>query len=247
MWPKSHRRNPPSRRDVAALAATAGASPAPSGRPHPTPPGYLQWYPPPGHDIRNDPQRPLPRARRYRWLYPHLVTHSKRAVFETLNLRKVDVKRVSKYFFNHMKQRFYCSHVANPDFKTSVNIINSEDSQFMINNILIIGYGHSENSIRPEIVKYCRSKRLAVEILTTEDACSTFNFLNSEKRNVAAAILPEREPKLYETKEFASRHDEIKQLEREFRREMFDDHQKSTSQDSEPDPDRKAIDDGKKS
>ncbi|KAG1671663.1 hypothetical protein GQR58_016345 [Nymphon striatum] len=96
MWPKSHRRNPPSRRDVAALAATAGASPAPSGRPHPTPPGYLQWYPPfppPGHDIRNDPQRPLPRARRYRWLDPHLVTHSKRAVFETLNLRKVDVKR----------------------------------------------------------------------------------------------------------------------------------------------------------
>ncbi|KAG1689542.1 hypothetical protein GQR58_007757 [Nymphon striatum] len=36
MWPKSHRRNPPSRRDVAALAATAGASPAPSeGNPHP--------------------------------------------------------------------------------------------------------------------------------------------------------------------------------------------------------------------
>ncbi|KAG1661480.1 hypothetical protein GQR58_021426 [Nymphon striatum] len=47
----------------------------------------------PRHDIRNDPQRPLPRARRYRWLDPHLVTHSKRAVFETLNLRKVDVKR----------------------------------------------------------------------------------------------------------------------------------------------------------
>ncbi|KAG1682384.1 hypothetical protein GQR58_011003 [Nymphon striatum] len=96
MWPKNHRRNPPSGWDVAALAATAGASPAPSGRPHPTPPGYLQWYPPlpsPGHDIRNDPQRPLPRARRYRWLDPHLVTHSKRAVFETLNLRKVDVKR----------------------------------------------------------------------------------------------------------------------------------------------------------
>ncbi|KAG1660613.1 hypothetical protein GQR58_021934 [Nymphon striatum] len=96
MWPKNHRRNPPSGWDVAALAATAGASPAPSGRPHPTPPGYLQWYPPlppPGHDIRNDPQRPLPRARRCRWLDPHLVTHSKRAVFETLNLRKVDVKR----------------------------------------------------------------------------------------------------------------------------------------------------------
>ncbi|KAG1714431.1 hypothetical protein GQR58_001380 [Nymphon striatum] len=46
MWPKNHRRNPPSGWDVAALAATAGASPAPSGRPHPTPPGYLQWYPP---------------------------------------------------------------------------------------------------------------------------------------------------------------------------------------------------------
>ncbi|KAG1650838.1 hypothetical protein GQR58_027692 [Nymphon striatum] len=29
MWPKNHRRNPPSEWDVAALAATAGASPAP--------------------------------------------------------------------------------------------------------------------------------------------------------------------------------------------------------------------------
>ncbi|KAG1678835.1 hypothetical protein GQR58_013198 [Nymphon striatum] len=47
----------------------------------------------PRHDIRNHPQRPLLRARRYRWLDPYLVTHSKRAVVATLNLHKVDVKR----------------------------------------------------------------------------------------------------------------------------------------------------------
>ncbi|KAG1683107.1 hypothetical protein GQR58_010193 [Nymphon striatum] len=98
MWPKNHRRNPLSGWDVVALAATAGASPAPSGRPHPTPPGYPQWhavhtYHIPRHDIRNHPQRPLLRARRYRWLDPYLVTHSKRAVVATLNLHKVDVKR----------------------------------------------------------------------------------------------------------------------------------------------------------
>ncbi|KAG1678842.1 hypothetical protein GQR58_013198 [Nymphon striatum] len=95
MWPKNHRRNPLSGWDVVALAATAGASPAPSGRPHPTPPGYPQWhavhtYHIPRHDIRNHPQRPLLRARRYRWLDPYLVTHSKRAVVATLNLHKVD-------------------------------------------------------------------------------------------------------------------------------------------------------------
>ncbi|KAG1714952.1 hypothetical protein GQR58_000712 [Nymphon striatum] len=96
MWPRSHRGNRLSGRDDVALAATAGAAPAPSDRPHLTPPGHPQWYhplPPAGHDIRNHPQRPLLRARRYRWLDPYLVTHSKRAVVATLNLHKVDVKR----------------------------------------------------------------------------------------------------------------------------------------------------------
>ncbi|KAG1680860.1 hypothetical protein GQR58_012115 [Nymphon striatum] len=49
MWPRSHRGNRLSGRDDVALAATAGAAPAPSDRPHPTPLGHPQW------DLGNSP------------------------------------------------------------------------------------------------------------------------------------------------------------------------------------------------
>lgn len=32
--------------------------------------------------------------------------------------------------------------------------------------------------------------KISFEILTTEHACTTFNFLNTEGRNVAAALIP---------------------------------------------------------
>lgn len=38
--------------------------------------------------------------------------------------------------------------------------------------------------------------RTSFEILPTEHACTTFNFLNSEGRNVAAVLIP---PKHFET------------------------------------------------
>ncbi|KAG1681854.1 BRCA1-associated protein [Nymphon striatum] len=59
----------------------------------------------PRHDIRNHPQRPLLRARRYRWLDPYLVTHSKRAVVATLNLHKVDVKRYTPSEISELKEQ----------------------------------------------------------------------------------------------------------------------------------------------
>lgn len=55
---------------------------------------------------------------------------------------------------------------------------------------LIIGTG--DRCIRPEreVIKFLQSRRLNHEILTTEHAVSTFNYLNHECRNVAAVLLP---------------------------------------------------------
>ncbi|KAG1678834.1 hypothetical protein GQR58_013198 [Nymphon striatum] len=65
----------------------------------------------PRHDIRNHPQRPLLRARRYRWLDPYLVTHSKRAVVATLNLHKVDVKRHVLQLAHALQALYPLSHI----------------------------------------------------------------------------------------------------------------------------------------
>jgi len=35
-----------------------------------------------------------------------------------------------------------------------------------------------------------RSKKISLEILSTERACATFNFLNAEHRCVAGALIP---------------------------------------------------------
>ena len=43
--------------------------------------------------------------------------------------------------------------------------------------------------ISPEIVQYFKSKGIYVEATTSNSAASTFNILNAEERNVAAALL----------------------------------------------------------
>ncbi|GFR75768.1 NADH dehydrogenase [ubiquinone] 1 alpha subcomplex assembly factor 3 [Elysia marginata] len=57
-------------------------------------------------------------------------------------------------------------------------------------DILILGKGDWDAKVDKSIIKYLRSNRINVEILPTEQACSTFNFLNSEHRVVAAALIP---------------------------------------------------------
>jgi hypothetical protein len=42
-----------------------------------------------------------------------------------------------------------------------------------------------------------KKKGISLEVLPTDHACTTFNFLNVEKRYVAAALLPPRRLKLY--------------------------------------------------
>lgn len=57
-------------------------------------------------------------------------------------------------------------------------------------DLLILGVGSSTSNIDLSIIRYLRSKHISVEILPTEHACSTFNFLNSEHRCMAAGLIP---------------------------------------------------------
>jgi len=58
-------------------------------------------------------------------------------------------------------------------------------------DVLIIGIG--DGRCKPDaqrIITFCRRLGINVEILNTEEACATFNFLNGERRHVAAALIP---------------------------------------------------------
>ncbi len=54
----------------------------------------------------------------------------------------------------------------------------------------MIGVGDASHKLNLEVVRFLREKRIGVEILSTEKACSTFNFLNVEGRIVAGALIP---------------------------------------------------------
>ncbi|KAH9512716.1 NADH dehydrogenase [ubiquinone] 1 alpha subcomplex assembly factor 3 [Bulinus truncatus] len=60
-------------------------------------------------------------------------------------------------------------------------------------DILLIGKGDWNAKVDYSVIKYLKSHKINVEILPTEHACSTFNFLNSERRVVAAALIPPKE------------------------------------------------------
>jgi len=57
-------------------------------------------------------------------------------------------------------------------------------------DILLIGTGNSGQQIDRSLYSFVRSKGIGLEVLPTPHACSTFNFLNTEGRRVAAGILP---------------------------------------------------------
>ena len=57
--------------------------------------------------------------------------------------------------------------------------------------ILVIGCGPTlRHNLDPALRQSLRQQGVAVEVLDTMNACATFNILNSEERQVAAAILP---------------------------------------------------------
>lgn len=59
-------------------------------------------------------------------------------------------------------------------------------------DVLVIGTG--DNPTTPKfskaIMAFMKKYGINVEVLPTEQACTTFNFLNGEGRMVAAAIIP---------------------------------------------------------
>ncbi|KAE8612323.1 hypothetical protein XENTR_v10012811 [Xenopus tropicalis] len=56
--------------------------------------------------------------------------------------------------------------------------------------ILVVGTGDRVERLDPNILKFMRQKGVAVEVQDTANACATFNFLVSERRITAAALIP---------------------------------------------------------
>ncbi|XP_063708455.1 NADH dehydrogenase [ubiquinone] 1 alpha subcomplex assembly factor 3 [Culicoides brevitarsis] len=59
-------------------------------------------------------------------------------------------------------------------------------------DILILGIGDAEvdPNFMKKILAFMKKYKINVEVLRTEQACSTFNFLNAESRMVAALLIP---------------------------------------------------------
>uniref|UniRef100_A0A0N5BSQ4 NADH dehydrogenase [ubiquinone] 1 alpha subcomplex assembly factor 3 n=1 Tax=Strongyloides papillosus TaxID=174720 RepID=A0A0N5BSQ4_STREA len=59
-------------------------------------------------------------------------------------------------------------------------------------DILVVGCGDRKNvdSVRKRIAPILKEHRIGLELMPTEDAIPTFNYLNSEDRYVAAALYP---------------------------------------------------------
>ncbi|XP_006631220.2 NADH dehydrogenase [ubiquinone] 1 alpha subcomplex assembly factor 3 [Lepisosteus oculatus] len=56
--------------------------------------------------------------------------------------------------------------------------------------ILVLGTGASVERLDPQVLAFMRRKGIAVEVQDTPNACATFNFLCSERRIVAAGLIP---------------------------------------------------------
>lgn len=80
---------------------------------------------------------------------------------------------------------------------TNVNDINEESlSLFTVLDpkidILVVGVGNKlkDLSFHKKLFPFSHKYKINLEILSTDQACSTFNFLNAEGRYVAGALLP---------------------------------------------------------
>ncbi|XP_018319641.2 NADH dehydrogenase [ubiquinone] 1 alpha subcomplex assembly factor 3 [Agrilus planipennis] len=59
-------------------------------------------------------------------------------------------------------------------------------------DLLVLGTGDKieDTSFHKKIFPFLKKHKINLEILPTDQACSTFNFLNSEGRYIAAALIP---------------------------------------------------------
>ncbi|KAI5607154.1 NADH dehydrogenase [ubiquinone] 1 alpha subcomplex assembly factor 3, partial [Silurus asotus] len=56
--------------------------------------------------------------------------------------------------------------------------------------VLVLGTGARTERLDPNVLSFIRKKGIAVEVQDTPNACATFNFLSSERRITAAALIP---------------------------------------------------------
>ncbi|XP_030633436.1 NADH dehydrogenase [ubiquinone] 1 alpha subcomplex assembly factor 3 [Chanos chanos] len=56
--------------------------------------------------------------------------------------------------------------------------------------VLVLGTGGRVERIDPNVLSFLKKKGIAVEVQDTPNACATFNFLSSERRIAAAALIP---------------------------------------------------------
>jgi len=67
---------------------------------------------------------------------------------------------------------------------------NDFDEIAMLNpEVVLLGTGAAHQFAHPKLTKPLTDKGLAIECMTTDAACRTYNILMSEGRNVAAALL----------------------------------------------------------
>ncbi|ODN04420.1 NADH dehydrogenase [ubiquinone] 1 alpha subcomplex assembly factor 3 [Orchesella cincta] len=57
-------------------------------------------------------------------------------------------------------------------------------------DVLVIGIGDKGAKLPIETLQFLRRKKFNIEVLATEHACTTFNFLSGEGRCTAAVMLP---------------------------------------------------------
>ncbi|KAI1285200.1 NADH dehydrogenase [ubiquinone] 1 alpha subcomplex assembly factor 3 [Halotydeus destructor] len=57
-------------------------------------------------------------------------------------------------------------------------------------DVLIIGVGEEHWDLDPKLRLFLNKKGIGTEVVTTDKAVATFNYLNADRRNVAAALIP---------------------------------------------------------
>ena len=55
--------------------------------------------------------------------------------------------------------------------------------------VVLLGTGTTHQFVHPQLTAVLTTKGLAIECMTTDAACRTYNILMSEGRNVAAALI----------------------------------------------------------
>ncbi len=71
----------------------------------------------------------------------------------------------------------------------ALNHIHFEQILNLNPEVVLMGTGHQHRFVHPKLTTSLTEKNIAVECMTTDAACRTYNILMSEGRNIAAALL----------------------------------------------------------